>query len=82
MAAKNIERTTQAAVAQRMGETNEQIVRLARTVGLTGISKTAGAQVLEAVLEDLTRNVAVVLTVDNEAYRAFMVAAGFASYGS
>lgn len=74
-----IMRTT---VAQRMGETIEQSIGLARNPGLVGITKTAGIDSLKAVLEDLTRNVAITLTSTNEDYRAFMVAAGFKGYDS
>lgn len=55
----------------------QQVLSIARTPGLSGISRSAGVTTLEAILDDVARNVALALTNpgDVDAYRAFIEAA-------
>jgi hypothetical protein len=68
------------ALAKAMADTRRTVEAVATDVGLKGITKTAGVESLNAVLDDLTRAVARVLADDNPnfTYTRFMHAAGAA----
>lgn len=62
----------QTKLATALSEHRAQAIELARAPGLTGISRTKGIRTLEAVLDDVARNVAFVVTDDNDAFRTFI----------